>query len=165
MFNYPGTQGFSFAGSTPVFPTSQMVAPPYPPMTGTVGGAFQPTGGMFPPTGGGFQPTGGMFPPVATGGMVQGAQPVFEESYIENILRLNLGKIATIYMTFENNSQWNAKVFTGRLEAAGRDHIIISDPQSGLRYLLLMVNLDYITFPEELNYEYPATTLPAPVGR
>jgi spore germination protein Q len=151
MFNYPGTQGFSFAGSTPVYPTSQMVAPPYPPMTGTIGGAFQPTGGMFPP--------------VATGGLGQGAQPVFEESYIENILRLNLGKIATIYMTFENNSQWNAKVFTGRLEAAGRDHIIISDPQSGLRYLLLMVNLDYITFPEELNYEYPATTLPAPVGR
>ncbi|HEY0828577.1 MAG TPA: spore coat protein GerQ, partial [Bacilli bacterium] len=77
-----------------------------------------------------------------------------EESYIENILRLNLGKVATIYMTFENNSQWNAKVFKGRLEAAGRDHIIISDPQSGRRELLLMVNLDYITFDEPLNYAY-----------
>ncbi|HEX7057438.1 MAG TPA: spore coat protein GerQ, partial [Bacilli bacterium] len=78
-----------------------------------------------------------------------------EESYIENILRLNLGKIATIYMTFENNTQWNAKVFKGKLEAAGRDHIIISDPQTGVRTLLLMVNLDYITFEGELNYTYP----------
>lgn len=78
-----------------------------------------------------------------------------QQSYIENILRLNLGKIATIYMTFENNSQWNAKVFKGKLEAAGRDHIIISDVETGRRYLLLMVNLDYITFDEPLYYTYP----------
>lgn len=78
-----------------------------------------------------------------------------QESYIENILRLNLGKIATVYMTFENNSEWNAKVFRGRLEAAGRDHIIIVDTETGRRYLLLMVYLDYITFDEPLNYEYP----------
>jgi spore germination protein Q len=81
----------------------------------------------------------------------QGQLPL-EESFIENILRLNLGKMATIYMTFENNSEWNAKIFRGILKAAGRDHIIISDPRTGMRYLLLMVNLDYITFDEELNY-------------
>jgi len=78
-----------------------------------------------------------------------------EQSFIENILRLNLGKVATIYMTFENNSEWNAKIFRGRLEAAGRDHIIVSDPETGKRYLLLMINLDYITFDEPLNYEPP----------
>ncbi|WP_051744084.1 spore coat protein GerQ [Halobacillus karajensis] len=78
-----------------------------------------------------------------------------EESYIENILRLNAGKPATVYMTFENNDQWNAKVFKGIIEAAGRDHIILSDPQTGKRYLLLMVYLDYITFDEEINYNYP----------
>jgi len=85
---------------------------------------------------------------------VPGQLPV-EQSYIENILRLNLNKMSTIYMTFENNKEWNAKVFRGRLEAAGRDHIIISDPETGKRYLLLMVNLDYITFDEELNYVPP----------
>ncbi|WP_241655858.1 spore coat protein GerQ [Halobacillus litoralis] len=78
-----------------------------------------------------------------------------EQSYIENILRLNAGKPATVYMTFENNDQWNAKVFKGIIEAAGRDHIILSDPQTGKRYLLLMVYLDYITFDEEINYSYP----------
>ncbi|MFC4321844.1 spore coat protein GerQ [Litchfieldia salsa] len=78
-----------------------------------------------------------------------------EQSYIENILRLNKGKLATVYMTFENNAQWNAKIFKGIIEAAGRDHLILSDPQSGMRYLLLMVYLDYVTFDEELDYEYP----------
>lgn len=85
------------------------------------------------------------------------AQPVTgaEESYIENILRLNRGKIGNFYMTFENNREWNAKVFRGRIETAGRDHIIISDPQTGKRYLLLMVNLDYVEFDEPLAYIPP----------
>lgn len=78
-----------------------------------------------------------------------------EESYIENILRLNLGKVATIYMTFEGNNQWNAKVFRGVVEAAGKDHIIISEPGTGKRDLLLMVNLDYMTFDEPLTYNLP----------
>ena len=92
--------------------------------------------------------------PTTTGVNVPGMLPP-QQSYIENILRLNRGKLATVYMTFENNTEWNAKVFRGIIEAAGRDHIILSDPQTGKRYLLLMVYLDYITFDEELNYEYP----------
>ncbi|WP_375163055.1 spore coat protein GerQ [Paenibacillus sp. SC116] len=75
-----------------------------------------------------------------------------EQSFVENILRLNLGKVGTFYMTYENNSEWNAKIFRGVLEAAGRDHIIISDPATGQRTLLLMVNLDYATFNEPLVY-------------
>ncbi|WP_341482355.1 spore coat protein GerQ [Bacillus kexueae] len=90
----------------------------------------------------------------SAGQYVPGMLPL-EESYIENILRLNRGKHATVYMTFENNQQWNAKVFKGVIEAAGRDHIILSDPKSGKRYLLLMVYLDYITFDEEIEYVYP----------
>ncbi|MFD2044377.1 spore coat protein GerQ [Ornithinibacillus salinisoli] len=85
---------------------------------------------------------------------VPGMLPL-QQSYIENILRLNRGKQATVYMTFEQNQEWNAKKFRGVIEAAGRDHIILSDPQTGKRYLLLMVYLDYVTFDEELNYEYP----------
>lgn len=45
---------------------------------------------------------------------VPGMLPL-QESYIENILRLNKGKRATVYMTFENNERWNAKVFKGLL--------------------------------------------------
>ncbi|MDY7224331.1 spore coat protein GerQ [Halalkalibacterium halodurans] len=75
-----------------------------------------------------------------------------EQSYIENILRLNRGKQVSVYMTFENNQQWNAMIFNGRIEEAGRDHIILSDPETGLYYLLLMVYLDYITFEEPIEY-------------
>ncbi|SFE08372.1 spore germination protein Q [Lentibacillus persicus] len=82
-------------------------------------------------------------------------QMPMEQSYIENILRLNEGKEATVYMTFENNEEWNARIFRGIVEAAGRDHIILRERQTGRRYLLLMIYLDYITFDEELNYEYP----------
>ncbi|KKO55268.1 spore coat protein GerQ [Paenibacillus sp. DMB20] len=89
----------------------------------------------------------------------------FEQSYIENILRLNLGKQATFYMTYENNSQWNAKVFTGIVEAAGRDHIIISERQTGRRIILLMVNLDYVVFDEPLTYQYPGVIGTPPQGR
>ena len=77
-----------------------------------------------------------------------------EQSYIENILRLNIGKVATVYMNFEN-SQWGSKIFKGYILAAGRDHLIIQDLQSETRYLLLMVYLDYVTFEGEIEYEYP----------
>lgn len=105
----------------------------------------------------------GTVPPAVTSGsqvtpggtVVQTPQPTFQQSYIENILRMNLGKVGTFYMTYENNSEWNAKIFKGVLEAAGRDHIIISDPATGQRTILLMVNLDYATFDEPLIYQYP----------
>lgn len=77
-----------------------------------------------------------------------------EQSYIENILRLNLGKTVSVYMNFEN-SQWGSKIFKGKLEAAGKDHIIISDLNSNMRYLLLTIYLNYVTFDEEINYYYP----------
>lgn len=91
---------------------------------------------------------------VPTTPTIPGMLPI-EESYIENILRLNKGKIATVYATFENNTQWNAKVFKGAIEAAGRDHLILSDPQTGMRYLIPMIYLDYVTFEEEIEYQYP----------
>ena len=67
---------------------------------------------------------------------------------------MNLGKNATIYMNFEG-SQWGSKVYKGELIAAGKDHIILKDNQTGITYLLLTIYLSYITFEEELNYEYP----------
>ncbi|TDQ38780.1 spore coat protein GerQ [Aureibacillus halotolerans] len=94
--------------------------------------------------------------PQATLGVTDapGQLPI-QQSYIENILRLNKGKEATVYMTFEASEEWNSKIFKGIIEAAGRDHIILSDPNTGKRYLLLTIYLDYITFDEEINYNYP----------
>lgn len=122
---------------------------------------YQPYGGYDYQVDGGFsQPANTPVPGFAQqqqsgAPQIAGMLPL-EQSFIENILRLNRGKVGTFYMTFENNDRWNAKVFKGVIEAAGRDHIIISDPQTDKRYLLLMVNLDYVTFDEEIAYDYPS---------
>jgi spore germination protein Q len=135
---YPGMMpGAGYPGTMPGVGGVTGTMPGVGGVTGTMPGAVPPS---FPS---GF--------PITPGGPAPGQ----EESYVENILRMNLGKVATIYMTFENNCEWNAKVFKGVLEAAGRDHIIISDPSTGKRYLLLTVNLDYITFDEPLIYTLP----------
>nr|WP_246869639.1 spore coat protein GerQ [Priestia megaterium] len=106
------------------------------------------------------------FPPAYAGsaagapsGQTPGQLPI-EQSYIENILRLNKGKLCTVFATFEGNNKWNAKEFTGIIEAAGRDHVILSDPQVGTRWLIPMVAVDYIQFPEEIEYEYPYGSSP-----
>jgi spore germination protein Q len=78
-----------------------------------------------------------------------------QQSYIENILRMNLEKVATVYMTFEHEGGAQSKAFRGEIEAAGRDHVIINDNKTGTRYLLPLIYLDYVTFQGPINYSYP----------
>jgi spore germination protein Q len=115
---------------------------------------YSPQQPMFPPPTPPGTPAPSAGVPGQGAGNVPGMLPI-EQSYIENILRLNKGKLATVYATFEGNSQWNAKTFEGIIEAAGRDHLILSDPQTGQRYLIPMVYVDYVVFNEEIEYEYP----------
>lgn len=134
---YAQTNPYGYYGTS--FPAQGMQAP--------VGQAYNPYAQAGVPLVQPGVPAAGMQNPAE---FVPGMLPL-EQSYIENILRLNKGKLATVYMTFEGTRE----VFKGIVEAAGRDHIILSDPQTGMRYLLLMVFLNYVTFDEELNYEYP----------
>lgn len=76
----------------------------------------------------------------------------FEQSYIENILRMNKGKQVTVHMTFPDSEQFKDREFKGIIEQSGRDHIILSDPSTGKWYLLLMIYVDFITFDEKINY-------------
>ena len=76
----------------------------------------------------------------------------FEQSYIENILRLNRGKQVRIHMTFPDSTEFRDREFAGIIEQSGRDHIILSEPGTGKWYLLLMIYLDFITFDEPINY-------------
>jgi spore germination protein Q len=135
----------------------------FQPYTGA-GGQQQPP---FPTQQPSFQPMPAQVPipkstPAPTPPSLPGQLPL-EQSYIENILRLNKGKLVTVFATFEGNTQWNAKAFKGIIEAAGRDHVILSDPQTGMRYLIPMVAVDYITFDEEIEYEYPYGAAPGVV--
>ena len=70
-----------------------------------------------------------------------------ENSYIENILRLNGGKKVTVYQTYPNNKE---EIFNGVIEKCGKDHFILSDPTTGDWYMLLMKYLDFIKFEEEI---------------
>ena len=75
-----------------------------------------------------------------------------EQSYVENILRLNKGKLGKFYCTFPDSNEWRDTVFTGIIEQAARDHLIISNPSTGKWYLILMVYLNYAEFDEKINY-------------
>ena len=56
-------------------------------------------------------------------------------------------------MSFSDSINWRDKIFTGIIEQAGRDHIILSDPNTGKWYMLLMIYLDYVEFDERINYK------------
>ena len=75
-----------------------------------------------------------------------------EQSYIENILRLNKGKKAKFHVTVPGSQEWQDRVFEGIIEQAGRDHIIVSNPTTGEWYLILMIYLDFVTFEESINF-------------
>ncbi len=79
------------------------------------------------------------------------ARPLNEQSYIENILRLNKGKMVEIYMSFPDSLDWRDKVFRGVIEESGKDHIILSDPNTGNWFLLVLIYVDYIKFDETIN--------------
>ena len=63
-----------------------------------------------------------------------------EQSYVENILRLNKGKYGKFYVSFPDSIEWKDKIFTGVVEQAGR------------WYLILMIYLNYVEFEENINY-------------
>ena len=76
-----------------------------------------------------------------------------EQSYIENILRNNIGKRVRVFVSFPDSVEWRDKIFTGIIEHAGRDNLIINDTESNNSYLILMIYLDYVEFDEKITYE------------
>lgn len=108
--------------------------------------------------------TNGNFPnpPIYTGNttppMNQGIDTIkniglpMEQSYIENILRLNKGKKVRVHMTFPDSNEYRDREFVGIIEESGRDHIILSEPSTGKWQLLLMIYVDFISFDEKINY-------------
>ena len=75
-----------------------------------------------------------------------------EQSYIENILRLNRGKKAKLHVTVPGSKEWQDRVFEGIIEQSGRDHVIMSNPNTGEWYLVLMIYLDFVTFEEPIKF-------------
>lgn len=87
--------------------------------------------------------------------------PPEEQSYIENILRINKGKMAKLHVTVPGSVEWQDRVFNGIIQQAGRDHVILSNPNTGEWYLILMIYLDFVTFDEPINYSPQFATPPS----
>ncbi len=75
-----------------------------------------------------------------------------EQSYIENILRNNIGKKVRVHASFSDSNEWRDRVFVGIIEHAGRDNLIINDIDNNKYYLILMIYVDFVEFDEEITY-------------
>ncbi|SOB89604.1 spore coat protein GerQ [Ureibacillus xyleni] len=128
MGQYPAGQMQSGQSQTRPFPTPQTAVP------------------------NGGQTTSGI--PVQNGS----APTLREESYIENILRLNRGKPATFFFTVpsanvqQDTANGNTIRVRGVVVEAGRDHAIIRELDTNHNYLFPMIYFDFAEFDEELAY-------------
>ena len=75
-----------------------------------------------------------------------------EQSLIENILRLNKGKKVKVYASYPDSNEWRDKIYFGIIEESGRDHLILSDPNTGNWWLIRMLYVNYVEFDEKINY-------------
>ncbi|WP_052123956.1 spore coat protein GerQ [Ureibacillus manganicus] len=106
---------------------------------------------MMPPTYSGgalFTPAGGAGIPAAA---IRG-----EESYIENILRLNRGKEAVFSFTIPSatgtEEAGNTILVRGAVVEAGRDHAVIHEFGTDHYFLFPMIYFDYARFEEPITY-------------
>lgn len=77
---------------------------------------------------------------------------IAEESYIENILRLNKGKKVNVFAAFPDANDWRDKVFSGILEQAGKDHLIMRDVEKESWYLIPLIYVNFVESNEKFNY-------------
>lgn len=75
-----------------------------------------------------------------------------EQSYIENILRNNIGKKVRVHASFSDSIEWRDRVFVGIIEHAGRDNLIIYDDENNVNYLILMIYLNFVEFNDKITY-------------
>ena len=125
---------------------------PHQPMQTYMGGPLEASGGPLIPT------SVGQFNPATNKKVVLGENPAanvpgmleIQHAYLENIIRLNKGNLATVHLTFSAHSEQPNMVVRGNIIASGRDHLILLNPESNTYYVLLMVYVDYITFNEPI---------------
>lgn len=76
-----------------------------------------------------------------------------EQSYIENILRLNKGKKAKVFCSFPDSNEWRDRIYDGIIEQSGKDHLVMSSPSLGDWYLIPMIYVNWVEFEEPINFK------------
>lgn len=75
-----------------------------------------------------------------------------EQSYIENILRMNKGKQCKVFASFPDSTEWRDRIYDGIIEQAGKDHLVMSSPETGDWYLIPLIYFNWVEFEEPINY-------------
>lgn len=78
--------------------------------------------------------------------------PISEQTYLENILRLNIGKLGTFYFTYTGSEDWRDRVYKGIIEEVGRDHFVVRDPKNQKYYIFQFVYFVWTEFDEPINF-------------
>lgn len=65
--------------------------------------------------------------------------------YTETIINENIGKKATVYMSFADSIEWRDKVFVGKVESAGRDYVLLKT-DNNKQLLLWSIYINFIEF-------------------
>lgn len=68
-----------------------------------------------------------------------------QSTYMENIIKSNIGKKISLYVSFPDSIEWRDKIFKGTLESAGTDYILISD-ENNTPILLQSIYVNFIKF-------------------
>lgn len=74
-----------------------------------------------------------------------------EQSYIENILRNNIGKKVRVHASFSDSIEWRDRVFTGKIVHSTREYTLLKNEQNSEWYVLPSIYLNYVIFNEEVN--------------
>lgn len=77
--------------------------------------------------------------------------PIAEQTYLENVLRANIGKLGTFYFTYTGSTDWRDRAYKGIIEQVGRDHFVVRDPKNQKYYLFQFVYFDWAEFDEPMN--------------
>lgn len=76
----------------------------------------------------------------------------YKLSFAEEILKSNIGRNATIYMSFPDSIEWRDKTFQGTILENGRDYILIKENISNKIYLLWSIYINYVEFEDNINF-------------
>ena len=71
-----------------------------------------------------------------------------KDNQLNEIIKNNQDKKINISMSYQNSEK---ELYNGIIEYIGDDYLIISNPETGNYYLLLLKYLNYIDFEEKIN--------------
>lgn len=70
-------------------------------------------------------------------------------SYAEDVLTSGKELYAQFFMSYPDSNQWKDSVFSGYIEASGKDYVVVRSATEKKWYLLWTVYLNYVVFGED----------------